>query len=146
MASVSVRETFDTAIGGAYDVIVAGGGASGLIAAVAASRLGARTLLLERQGCLGGTATTAYVAQYLPLCAAPHNCSNREVSVMRRSATWARSGRGVSGRVLHIISVHSVSSQASTLASRFHDGSLPLRAGAPTRSSAFRFVSRLAWA
>lgn len=65
MSGVSVRETFDTAIGATYDVIVAGGGASGLIAAVAAARLGARTLLLERQGCLGGTATTAYVAQYV---------------------------------------------------------------------------------
>jgi len=65
MASVSVRETFDTAISDTYDVVVAGGGASGLIAAVAAARLGARTLLLERQGCLGGTATTAYVAQYV---------------------------------------------------------------------------------
>lgn len=48
-----------------YDVIVAGGGASGLIAAVAAARLGARTLLVEKHGCLGGTATSAYVAQYL---------------------------------------------------------------------------------
>lgn len=48
-----------------YDVIVAGGGASGLIAAVAAARAGARTLLLERQGCLGGVATSAYVAQYV---------------------------------------------------------------------------------
>jgi ribulose 1,5-bisphosphate synthetase/thiazole synthase len=65
MGKVSVRETLDTAIGAQYDVIVAGGGASGLIAAVAAARLGARTLLLERQGCLGGTATTAYVAQYV---------------------------------------------------------------------------------
>ena len=65
MSGVSVRETFDTAISATYDVIVAGGGASGLIAAVAAARLGARTLLLERQGCLGGTATTAYVAQYV---------------------------------------------------------------------------------
>jgi glycine/D-amino acid oxidase-like deaminating enzyme len=65
MGSPSVREAFDTAVGGTYDVIVAGGGASGLIAAVAAARLGARTLLLERQGCLGGTATTAYVAQYV---------------------------------------------------------------------------------
>jgi hypothetical protein len=60
-----VHETFDTPISGTYDVIVAGGGASGLIAAVAAARLGARTLLLERQGCLGGTATTGYVAQYV---------------------------------------------------------------------------------
>jgi len=48
-----------------YDVIVAGGGASGLIAAVAASRNGARTLLIERESCLGGTATTGYVAQYV---------------------------------------------------------------------------------
>lgn len=61
----SVLETFETPIADHYDVVVAGGGASGLIAALAAARLGARTLLLERQGCLGGTATTAYVAQYV---------------------------------------------------------------------------------
>ncbi|HEY4774264.1 MAG TPA: FAD-dependent oxidoreductase [Xanthobacteraceae bacterium] len=60
-----VAEVFDTPIVETFDVIVAGGGASGLIAAVAAARLGAKTLLLERQGCLGGTATTAYVGQYL---------------------------------------------------------------------------------
>jgi len=50
---------------GDYDVIVAGGGASGLIAAVAAARNGAKTLLVEREACLGGTATAAYVAQYV---------------------------------------------------------------------------------
>ena len=48
-----------------YDVVVAGGGASGLIAAKAAARNGAKTLLVERQGCLGGVGTTCYVAQYL---------------------------------------------------------------------------------
>jgi hypothetical protein len=48
-----------------FDVIVTGGGASGVIAAIAAARLGSKTLLLERQGCLGGTATTGYVAQYI---------------------------------------------------------------------------------
>lgn len=52
-------------VDGTYDVIVAGGGASGLIAAVAAARNGARTLLVEREACLGGTATIAYVAQYV---------------------------------------------------------------------------------
>src|ERR1700686_3314597 len=49
----------------ASDVIVVGGGASGLIAAIAAAKLGARTLLVERDGCFGGTATSAYVAQFI---------------------------------------------------------------------------------
>ena len=37
-----------------YDVVVAGGGTAGAIAAIAASRTGARTLLVERYGALGG--------------------------------------------------------------------------------------------
>jgi hypothetical protein len=44
-----------------YDVLVAGGGSAGLGAAVAAARSGARTLLVERQGVLGGMATSALV-------------------------------------------------------------------------------------
>ena len=40
-----------------YDVIVAGGGTAGTAAAIASSRLGARTLLVERNHCLGGAAT-----------------------------------------------------------------------------------------
>jgi len=38
------------------DVIIAGGGPAGLAAAIAAARNGARTVLLERFGYLGGTA------------------------------------------------------------------------------------------
>jgi hypothetical protein len=43
------------------DVLVVGGGMSGCSSAVAAARGGARTLLVERYGFLGGTATAAMV-------------------------------------------------------------------------------------
>ncbi len=40
-----------------YDVVVCGGGTAGTIAAISSARAGARTLLVERDGFLGGTAT-----------------------------------------------------------------------------------------
>jgi hypothetical protein len=40
-----------------YDVIVVGGGTAGVIAAAQAGRAGARTLLVEKNGMLGGTVT-----------------------------------------------------------------------------------------
>jgi len=43
------------------DVIVCGGGPAGFIAATAAARAGAHTLLVERHGFLGGMATAGYV-------------------------------------------------------------------------------------
>ncbi|MFE0588379.1 FAD-dependent oxidoreductase [Micromonospora echinospora] len=45
-----------------YDVVVIGGGPGGWPAAVQAARLGARTLLVEKNGALGGTTTVAGVA------------------------------------------------------------------------------------
>ena len=39
---------------GSYDVVVCGGGTSGVAAALAAARDGAKTLLIERVGQLGG--------------------------------------------------------------------------------------------
>src|SRR5262245_40233242 len=39
------------------DVLVVGSGAAGSVAALAAARAGAKTLLLERYGFLGGTST-----------------------------------------------------------------------------------------
>jgi hypothetical protein len=41
-----------------WDVIVVGGGTAGLIAGIAAARMGARTLIIERGGFLGGNAAT----------------------------------------------------------------------------------------
>lgn len=46
---------------GPWDVIVAGGGVSGCMAALSASRQGARTLIVERYGFLGGSLTNAGV-------------------------------------------------------------------------------------
>jgi hypothetical protein len=45
-----------------YDVVVVGGGAAGVAAAVTAARSGARTALVERYGFLGGMATAGMVS------------------------------------------------------------------------------------
>jgi 2-polyprenyl-6-methoxyphenol hydroxylase-like FAD-dependent oxidoreductase len=54
-----------------FDVLVAGGGLAGIAAAISAARLGARTLLVERDASLGGNATAALVhtvcGLYLPI-------------------------------------------------------------------------------
>jgi len=47
------------------DVLVIGGGNAGCAAALAAARHGARTLLVERYGFLGGTATAAMVGPWM---------------------------------------------------------------------------------
>ena len=50
---------------GCYDVIVCGGGPSGIPAALAARRAGASVLLIEQTGQLGGTGTSAGVSHLL---------------------------------------------------------------------------------
>ncbi len=48
-----------------YDVLVVGGGNAGCAAALAAARCGARVLLAERYGFLGGTATASMVGPWM---------------------------------------------------------------------------------
>jgi len=51
---------------GHFDVVVAGGGPSGVAAAVSAARNGAKVLLLEQTGALGGMSTNGLVPCYAP--------------------------------------------------------------------------------
>jgi len=50
-----------------YDLVVAGGGIAGSTAAICAARLGAKVLLVEATGCLGGMATSGLVTAFDPM-------------------------------------------------------------------------------
>lgn len=52
----------DLLVYGSYDVVVVGGGCAGLSAAIASSRNGAKTLIIERFPFFGGTATASLMA------------------------------------------------------------------------------------
>ncbi|MFH1079476.1 MAG: FAD-dependent oxidoreductase [Pseudomonadota bacterium] len=59
------EEARETKVFDRVDVIVCGGGTSGIFAALASARHGAKTFLLEQEGFLGGTAT-AYLVNPIP--------------------------------------------------------------------------------
>ena len=57
--SIPVEET--------YDLVVAGGGPAGSAAAICAGRLGAKVMLIEAMGCLGGMGTCGLVNAFDPM-------------------------------------------------------------------------------
>jgi hypothetical protein len=59
-----------------FDVVVAGGGPSGVAAALSSARAGARTALIEATACLGGMATNGLVPVFNPF-------SNGRIAVIR---------------------------------------------------------------
>ena len=68
-----------TPVYGEFEVVVLGGGPAGIAAAAAAARRGARTLLVERYGFLGGMGTAAGVTNFCGLHANVHGTIRRVV-------------------------------------------------------------------
>ncbi|MHB1485214.1 MAG: FAD-dependent oxidoreductase [Saccharofermentanales bacterium] len=56
-----IFENLKTKIAGKYDVIVVGGGPAGCAAAISSARAGVKTLLIEKNNCLGGMWTSGFV-------------------------------------------------------------------------------------
>jgi FAD dependent oxidoreductase len=73
-----------TPVFGAFDVVVLGGGPAGIAAATSAARHGARTLLVERYGFLGGMGTAAGVTNF---CGLHANFHGEIVQVVRGVAS-----------------------------------------------------------
>ncbi len=67
MSSPTYKLVREVPVDDGYDLVVAGGGPGGAAAAICAARLGAKTLLVEATGCLGGMGTSGLVASFGPI-------------------------------------------------------------------------------
>ena len=55
-----------------YNLVVAGGGLSGVAAAISAAREGLNVLLVEKSGCLGGAIANNLVYPFMPYWTKPY--------------------------------------------------------------------------
>ena len=55
----------ETPVAGSFDVVISGGGPAGVCAAISAARRGAKVLLLESSGCLGGILTSGLMSNII---------------------------------------------------------------------------------
>ena len=65
--STIIEPARETEVAAETEVMVLGGGPAGIAAATAAARTGARTLILEKYGFLGGMGTAAMVTNFCGL-------------------------------------------------------------------------------
>lgn len=74
-----------------YDVIVVGGGTAGTAAAIAAARRGAKTLLVEKSGALGGSSTLGLVTPLMSneIAGKPLN-EGLNLEIVERYDHWAK--------------------------------------------------------
>jgi len=80
-------------VGESYDVVVCGGGPSGIGAAFAARRVGLRVLIVEAQGQLGGMSTSGHVSHWLG--GRTSDCTRWVVGGLFRSLAEEAAERGV---------------------------------------------------
>lgn len=80
-------------VAGEYDVVVCGGGPAGVSAAIAAAQTGARTLLIEGEGCLGGIWTSGQLCVILDAAGKGGLMHEFEARLKSHDAYLVKSGR-----------------------------------------------------